>query len=287
MQLRSTPAFGKSGFLSIRALRSSQSRAPPLASVRPQPWSQTLSLDGPGEKTEGHVMSSVKSAQHLAKRTRSGMRDQLPKLQCASYTGWNHAGDPWGRAQTEDEKEKGTTILKGGDSKRKTVEVGWEELPMRGGTILTIASFIWRALSSHPPVIDCPWPSPTHSRISFLFWCHWEGLTSAFQNVPATCQSHNQVHRVRDTAGLEGSTPSCSLQRTGESRRPDFGQCCSCSFLSLSCVWTCSWLLAVLKDEMKHLKIFESLRKIGLNQAASNRAGRQEFWGAVQNETLS
>ena len=26
-------------------------------------------------------------------------------------------------------------------------------------------------------------------------------------------------------------------------------------------LWTCSWPLAVLKDELKHLKIFESLSK--------------------------
>lgn len=166
--------------------------------------------------------------------------------------------------------------------------MGWEEFHTRGETTLTIASFLWRMFSSHPPVIDWPWPSPTHARISFLFWCHWEGPTSAFQSVPATCQSCNQIHRVRDAAGLEVSSPRCSLQRrTGASRRSDFGQCCSCSFLSFSCTWTCSWHLAVLKDELKHLRMFQSLRKIDLNQTASNRAGRQELWGAVQNETLS
>lgn len=50
-------------------------------------------------------------------------------------------GTPEG-VQTEDEKEKGTTILKGGDSKQKKVEVGWEEFRMRGETTLTIASFL-------------------------------------------------------------------------------------------------------------------------------------------------
>ena len=89
-------------------------------------------------------MSSVKSAQHLAKRTRSGMRDQLLSyLNCSVLPTQAEItlGTPEG-VHRQDRKEKGATTLKGAGSQQKKVEVGWEELPMRGGATLTIASFI-------------------------------------------------------------------------------------------------------------------------------------------------
>lgn len=183
----------------------------------------------------------------LAKRTRSWMRDQLPKLQCvltqAEITLW----DPWGRADWG-RRRKAQPFYKEEILNKRRLKWAGRNFAWGVRQLWPLLHFR-RMLSSHPPVTDWPWPSPTHARISFLFWCHWEGSTSAPSKVFQLLVNPAITHRVRDTAGLGSVQPKVP----GGQVRPDgqTWQCCSCSFLSFSCMWTCSWHLAVLKDEFE------------------------------------